>query len=118
MDTERERGGPPDGRRGRRGARGGLESRDAAGNCAQTFRRGRAVAFLERLLGMRATLARQLREPEFESIRPVISGELKALDNVIQAFMQTFDLRDEPAAEGDSKLASDPKAEQISVPER
>lgn len=68
-------------------------------SAAQTFRRGRAVAFLERLQGMRATLARQLREPEFESIRPVISGELKAIETIIQAFAQTFELQDQAGRE-------------------
>jgi len=41
---------------------------------------------------MRATLAAQLNEPEFEPIRPVICGELKAVDNIIQAFVHTFEL--------------------------
>ncbi|GIO11929.1 hypothetical protein J19TS2_14840 [Cohnella xylanilytica] len=43
---------------------------------------------------MRSTLAAQLGQPEFESIRPVISGELKAIDSVIQQFIHTFELRE------------------------
>lgn len=57
---------------------------------------------------MRSTLAAQLGQPEFESIRPVISGELKAIDSVIQQFIHTFELREgvEPDGDGpeDTKL--------------
>lgn len=61
---------------------------------AQTFRRGRAVSFLEKLQLRRSTLAQQLQQPEFESIKPVISGELKAVDAIIQEFIYTFELHE------------------------
>ncbi|MGG4143076.1 hypothetical protein ABEW34_08075 [Paenibacillus algorifonticola] len=61
---------------------------------AQTFRRGRALAFLESLNVKRSTLQRQLDEPEFESIKQVISGELKATDTIIQEFIHVFQLYD------------------------
>ena len=61
---------------------------------AQTFRRGRAIAFLDRLNVKRSTLLQQLNQPEFESIKQVISGELKATDAVIQEFIQAFELRE------------------------
>lgn len=61
---------------------------------AQTFRRGRAIAFLETLHVRRATLSRQLNEAEFEAIKPVISGELKAVDAIIQEFIHMFELRE------------------------
>jgi len=61
---------------------------------AQTFRRGRAIAFLDSLHIKRATLLNQLQQPEFEAIGPVIRGELKAVDAIIQEFMHTFELRD------------------------
>jgi len=81
----------PEGRQSRNdGHNSGWRGR--SGNSAQTFRRGRALAFLDRLNVMRATLAAQLNEPEFEPIRPVICGELKAVDNIIQAFVHTFEL--------------------------
>ncbi|WP_310550223.1 hypothetical protein [Paenibacillus glufosinatiresistens] len=67
---------------------------------AQTFRRGRALAFLEKLNVKRSTLLRQLAQPELESIRPVISGELKAVDAIIQEFIHTFELRE--AVEGET----------------
>jgi len=62
---------------------------------AQTFRRGRALAFLERLQVMRSTLAAQLERPEFEAIAPVIGGELKAVDQIMQAFIHAFELQQE-----------------------
>ncbi|WP_187355237.1 hypothetical protein ['Paenibacillus yunnanensis' Narsing Rao et al. 2020] len=61
---------------------------------AQTFRRGRAIAFLDRLNIKRSTLLEQLNRPEYESIKPVISGELKATEAIIQEFIQAFELRE------------------------
>ncbi|GAA4702796.1 hypothetical protein [Brevibacillus fulvus] len=61
---------------------------------AQTFRRGRAIAFLEILKVKRATLQQQLNQPEYESIKQVISGELKAVEAIIQEFMHAFELRE------------------------
>ncbi|WP_410768881.1 hypothetical protein [Fontibacillus sp. BL9] len=69
---------------------------------AQTFRRGRAIAFLERLNIKRSTLQKQLEQPEYESIKQVISGELKATDAIIQEFIHTFELR-EAIFDNDSK---------------
>ncbi|WP_239616687.1 hypothetical protein [Cohnella mopanensis] len=64
------------------------------GNGAQTFRRGRILVFLEQLRVKRATLVRQLKEPEFQSIQQVICGELKALDQVIEEYIHLFELQD------------------------
>lgn len=61
---------------------------------AQTFRRGRAIAFLEKLNLNRSTLQRQLNEPEFESIKQVISGELKATETIIEEFIHMFQLHE------------------------
>lgn len=61
---------------------------------AQTFRRGRALHFLERLELRRRTLAAQLEESAFDSIRPVIAGELKAVDAIMQEFIQVFELHE------------------------
>lgn len=66
---------------------------------AQTFRRGRALAFLETLSLKRDTLLQQLNRPEYEAIKPVISGELKATDAIIQAFIHAFELREMPPQE-------------------
>lgn len=59
---------------------------------AQTFRRGRALDFLERLQVKRSTLKQQLDQPEYASMRQIISGELKAIDTVINEFVQEFGL--------------------------
>ncbi|MEF2965709.1 hypothetical protein V3851_07700 [Paenibacillus sp. M1] len=73
---------------------------------AQTFRRGRAIAFLERLNIKRTTLLAQLNQPEYEAIKPVISGELKATDAIIREFIHVFELH-EVLPENDSKPGGD-----------
>lgn len=80
------------GRRGEHHRRGGGHG---TGGGAQTYRRGRILTFLEQLHNKRATLARQLGEAEFQSIQPVISGELKAIEQVISDYMYLFELREE-----------------------
>lgn len=64
----------------------------------KTFRRGRAIAFLERMNLKRTTLKQQLEQPEFQPIHQVLLGELKAIDMVINEFTQLFDLNEMDAA--------------------
>jgi hypothetical protein len=66
---------------------------------AKTFRRGRAIAFLEMMNLKRSTLKSQLDAPEFESIKPILIGELKAIEMVISEFAQLFELHEVEAAE-------------------
>lgn len=82
------------GERSRRG-RGHGEHHGKRGNGAQTFRRGRILVFLEQMQNRRTTLARQLGQAEYEHIRPMISGELKAIDQVIDEYIHLFELQDE-----------------------
>ncbi|EXG83274.1 hypothetical protein [Saccharibacillus sacchari] len=84
MDEDKERGP------------GRKAKSDGRAEGAQTFRRGRALHFLERLELKRETLAAQLEENGFESIRPVIAGELKAVDGIIREFIQVFELHEKP----------------------
>ncbi|PLS02266.1 hypothetical protein [Neobacillus cucumis] len=70
---------------------------------AKTFRRGRAIAFLELMNLKRSTLKQQLDSQEFQSIHPIIVGELKAIDMVISEFIQLFELHEGEAVETDSK---------------
>ncbi|MBG9796181.1 hypothetical protein ABD76_28610 [Paenibacillus dendritiformis] len=65
----------------------------------KTFRRGRAIAFLEMLNLKRSTLKQQLDQPEFESIHPILVGELKAIDMVINEFIQLFEIHISEAVE-------------------
>lgn len=65
---------------------------------AQTFRRGRALAFYQQLTVKRDTLKQQLESPELQSIHPMIAGELKATEGIINEFKAAFEL-DEIAAE-------------------
>lgn len=47
----------------------------------------------------RDTLKRQVNDPDFEAIRQVVSGELKAVDQIIQEYIQAFDLHESQGAE-------------------
>ena len=59
---------------------------------AQTFRRGRALAFYQQLMVKRETLKQQLESPELQSIHPMIAGELKATEAIINEFKTAFEL--------------------------
>lgn len=67
-------------------------------NGAQTFRRGRALAFYQQLMVKRETLKQQLESPELQSIHQMIAGELKATEGIINEFKSAFEL-DEVAGE-------------------
>jgi hypothetical protein len=60
----------------------------------KTFRRGRAIAFLEMMKLRRSTIMQQLDAPEFQSIHPILVGELKAIDLVIVEFSQLFEIHE------------------------
>lgn|SRR5690606_13799022 len=79
---------------------------------AKTFRRRRAIAFWEILEQKRSTLKKQLETPELQAINPVLVGELKAIDMVMDEFVRAFELHEvedkeyknesaEPAKEND-----------------
>jgi len=105
-EMPQESGGQPE-RGGRhRGERG--EHRDPRTiPGAQTFRRGRVLAFLEQLKVRRTTIARQLSEPEFEPIRQVLAGELKALDQVIEDYVHSFELDENGPGPGTGSESAD-----------
>ena len=65
----------------------------------KTFRRGRAIAFLERMNLKRSTIKQQLEQPEFQSIHPILVGELKAIDMVINEFIQLFEINEDETAD-------------------
>jgi len=83
------------GHRGRHMQREHVENGHFHQRSAQTFRRGRAVAFLDTLNVRKSTLQRQLSDPDYAEIRAVISGELKATDAIIDEFIQVFQLHDQ-----------------------
>lgn len=84
---------------------------DSHPKSAQTFRRGRAVAFLDKLRVNRETLRRQLNDPQFESIKQVISGELKATEMIIDDFIHMFQLHE--LSSEDERKTEDNNAENI-----
>jgi len=51
----------------------------------------------------RATLIRQLAQPEYETVKQVIGGELKAVDAILTQYIQMFRLDEEHEAIGRNK---------------
>ncbi|CAM3238009.1 hypothetical protein PALU110988_10550 [Paenibacillus lupini] len=88
---------------GHRGKHFKEECRNRDGGKAQTFRRGRALAFLEKLTVTRSTLQRQLNDPDFEAIKLVVSGELKATEAIMEEFINVFQLHELPPEEVSSE---------------
>lgn len=92
------------------GGRGAEDPRHAG---AQTFRRGRALEFLQRLEVQRATLSSQLARPELQAIHQVIAGELKAVELLRNEFVQLFELHEgvPSAGAGTEEATGAPPAE-------
>ncbi|MEK4387773.1 2-keto-3-deoxygluconate kinase [Solibacillus sp. FSL W7-1464] len=61
---------------------------------AQTFRRGRALEFYRQLEMKRSTLKQQLESADLQSIHPVIAGELKATEAIMNDFVGLFQLNE------------------------
>ena len=80
-DQERKRHYEGEEVRGERGKKG-----------AQTFRRGRALEFYRQLTTKRETLKNQLEATELQSIHPIIAGELKATETIMNDFALLFRL--------------------------
>lgn len=59
---------------------------------AQTFRRGRALEFYRQLTTKRDTLKDQLEAKALQSIHPIIAGELKATEAIMNDFVVLFQL--------------------------
>lgn len=89
---EKQRGG----RHHHRSGRGGEEHR------AKTFRRKRALGFLEMLYVKQETLKDQLHREEFANSRPVIEGELKAVEMIIEEFKNVFQVERSEIEEGEN----------------
>lgn len=59
---------------------------------AKTFRRKRAILFLEHLMTKEKVLKKQLETKELQMANPMIAGELKATQSIIAEFIQMFEL--------------------------
>lgn len=75
-------------RRGRPEQVEGIEKRQGA----KTFRRGRALAFYNMMNMKSNALKKQLKTPELQSINPILVGELKAVETLMEEFAQLFEL--------------------------
>ena len=76
----------------RKARRGHHDGRRRGQHGAKTFRRGRALAFYEKLIVQRDTLKQQLESQELQSIQQVIAGELKATETIMNDFKAAFEL--------------------------
>ncbi|MFC7687729.1 2-keto-3-deoxygluconate kinase [Ureibacillus sp. GCM10028918] len=74
---------------------------------AKTFRRGRALAFYEKLIVKRDTLKQQLESQELQSIQQVIAGELKATESIMNDFKAAFELEELSLIRVEDKKPSD-----------
>ncbi|MGE7984348.1 2-keto-3-deoxygluconate kinase [Solibacillus sp. NPDC093137] len=79
---------------GRGRPRGEGEHGNRRSKGAQTFRRGRALEFYRQLETKRSTLKQQLESAELQSIHPVIAGELKATEAIMNDFVGLFQLNE------------------------
>lgn len=68
------------------------QRRGRHGQGAKTFRRVRALNFLDTMYAKRDLLKEQLETPELQSINPTLVGELKAIETVISEFSQAFEI--------------------------
>ena len=78
------------------GTEDGERKATAAGKAVRWRRRsaGARAFLLDNLIVKRETLKKQVNDPDFEAIREVVSGELKAVDQIIQEYIQAFELYD------------------------
>lgn len=81
----------------------------------KTFRRGRAIEFLDRLNVKRATLKQQLESPELQSINPILVGELKAVETIINEFIQLFEIHEEEV-KGNNAIVDEEATPKDNVP--
>ena len=84
----RERHHPDEHHRG--GRRRG--EKDEKRHGAKTFRRGRALAFYEIMKIKSSSLKKQLETPELQSVHPILVGELKAVEALMDEFAHLFEL--------------------------
>ncbi|MCH1625297.1 hypothetical protein [Fredinandcohnia quinoae] len=87
--------------------------KDRGSRGPKTFRRGRAIAFLEMMNLKRSTIKQQLEEPEFKSIHQILVGELKAIDMVINEFIQLFEIHESEAKEMPNRKSEETGASEL-----
>lgn len=100
-----------------RHGRGGGHKRKEHHRGAKTFRRGRAIEFLDRLNVKRTTLKQQLETPELQSINPILVGELKAVETIINEFTQLFEIHEDEIKRYDSTADVNEDSEESSPKE-
>jgi hypothetical protein len=59
---------------------------------AETFRRGKIEFYVQQLRMRRAVLQKQLEQKEFETAELYITGQISAVDTIIQELATEFDV--------------------------
>lgn len=59
---------------------------------SQTYRRGRMVDFIQRLMWRRTSIAEQMAQDEFAEIKPQLLGQIQALDLIIREGIKEFEI--------------------------
>lgn len=63
---------------------------------AETFRRGRIIDLVQRYIWKKEMLRTEINDPDFDGIKTILQGEMKAYDLVIKELIKEFGItRDE-----------------------
>lgn len=60
-----------------------------------TYRRGKMIEVVQRLIWRKEALISQLDQPELEDMKPNIIGQIQALDLVIRELIKEFEIEEE-----------------------
>lgn len=68
---------------------------------SQSYRLRRIHIFLDILEAHRDTLKKQLSTPELQAVNPIVVGELKAIEMVIDQYINSFELNHIPTSDNE-----------------
>jgi hypothetical protein len=57
---------------------------------AETFRRGRIIDLVQRYIWKKEMLRAEINDPDFDGIKLILQGEMKAYDLVIKELIKEF----------------------------
>jgi hypothetical protein len=60
---------------------------------AETYRRGKIVDYIQKLIWRKQLCVRQLEETEYSDLRQPILGQMMALDMVIHELIKEFEIQ-------------------------
>ncbi|MEN6325774.1 MAG: hypothetical protein ABFD18_06170 [Syntrophomonas sp.] len=59
---------------------------------AETFRRNKIIDIVKRFVWKREMLKMEINDPDFDGIKEILQGEMKAYDLVIKELIKEFDI--------------------------